>query len=385
MTESVAMRNEKNLMIIAGEVSGDLHGSSLIKELKILDPDINIYGIGGDKMVSAGMDANFHIKDMAFLGFVEVIRHIPHIRRVQKKLIEIIKEKNIKAVVLIDYPGFNLNFAKKVKKLNIKIIYYISPQVWAWGKGRIQKIKKFIDKMIVVFPFEEKLFKDENINVEFVGHPLLDILKTYQFLTKEELYKKFDLDNKKEILLLLPGSRRHEVEKIFPEMIKAAEKLSKEFKFNIVVSAAPNIDREFFKNIAEQTSYKIVSSYNYDLMKHAKFGIIKSGTSTLEAAVFELPMIIVYKTSSLTYLIGKSLLKLDNIGMANIIAGEKVAPELIQNDLSTDKIFDESEMILKNENYYTEIKNKLSKTKEKLGTEGASKRAAKSIYKLAYR
>ena len=385
MTESVAMRNEKNLMIIAGEVSGDLHGSSLIKELKILDPDINIYGIGGDKMVSAGMDANFHIKDMAFLGFVEVIRHIPHIRRVQKKLIEIIKEKNIKAVVLIDYPGFNLNFAKKVKKLNIKIIYYISPQVWAWGKGRIQKIKKFIDKMIVVFPFEEKLFKDENINVEFVGHPLLDILKTYQFLTKEELYKKFDLDNKKEILLLLPGSRRHEVEKIFPEMIKAAEKLSKEFKFNIVVSAAPNIDREFFKNIAEQTSYKIVSSYNYDLMKHAKFGIIKSGTSTLEAAVFELPMIIVYKTSSLTYLIGKSLLKLDNIGMANIIAGEKVAPELIQNDLSTDKIFDESEMILKNENYYTEIKNKLSKTKEKLGTEGASKRAAKSIYELAYR
>ncbi len=385
MTESVAMRNEKNLMIIAGEVSGDLHGSSLIKELKILDPDINIYGIGGDKMVSAGMDANFHIKDMAFLGFVEVIRHIPHIRRVQKKLIEIIKEKNIKAVVLIDYPGFNLNFAKKVKKLNIKIIYYISPQVWAWGKGRIQKIKKFVDKMIVVFPFEEKLFKDENINVEFVGHPLLDILKTYQFLTKEELYKKFDLDNKKEILLLLPGSRRHEVEKIFPEMIKAAEKLSKEFKFNIVVSAAPNIDREFFKNIAEQTSYKIVSGYNYDLMKHAKFGIIKSGTSTLEAAVFELPMIIVYKTSPLTYLIGKSLLKLDNIGMANIIAGEKVAPELIQNDLSTDKIFDESEMILKNENYYTETKNKLSKTKEKLGTEGASKRAAKSIYELAYR
>jgi len=385
MTESVAMRNEKNLMIIAGEVSGDLHGSSLIKELKILDPDINIYGIGGDKMVSAGMDANFHIKDMAFLGFVEVIRHIPHIRRVQKKLIEIIKEKNIKAVVLIDYPGFNLNFAKKVKKLNIKIIYYISPQVWAWGKGRIQKIKKFVDKMIVVFPFEEKLFKDENINVEFVGHPLLDILKTYQFLTKEELYKKFNLDNKKEILLLLPGSRRHEVEKIFPEMIKAAEKLSKEFKFNIVVSAAPNIDREFFKNIAEQTSYKIVSGYNYDLMKHAKFGIIKSGTSTLEAAVFELPMIIVYKTSPLTYLIGKSLLKLDNIGMANIIAGEKVAPELIQNDLSTDKIFDESEMILKNENYYTETKNKLSKTKEKLGTEGASKRAAKSIYELAYR
>ncbi len=379
------MRNEKNLMIIAGEVSGDLHGSSLVKELKTLDPSLKIYGIGGDKMIKAGMDANFHIKDMAFLGFVEVVRHVPLIRRVQKKLIEIIKEKNIKAVVLIDYPGFNLNFAKKIKELNIKVIYYISPQIWAWGKGRIQKIRKYVDKMIVVFPFEEKLFKDENINVEFVGHPLLDILKKYQFLTKEELYKKFDLDNQKEILLLLPGSRRHEVEKIFPEMIKAAEKLSREFKFNIVVSAAPNINDEFFKNTAGQTSYIIVRGYNYDLMKYAKFGIIKSGTSTLEAAVFKLPMIIVYKTSSLTYLIGKSLLKLDNIGMANIIAGEKVAPELIQNNLSAEKIFNESDNILKNENYYREIKNKLSKTKEKLGTEGASRRAAKFVYELACR
>jgi lipid-A-disaccharide synthase len=372
--------NEKNLMIVAGEVSGDLHGSFLIKELKKLDPKLNIFGIGGDRMISEGMNVNYHISNMAFLGFVEVIRHIPFIKKVQKELLEIIKENKIKVVVLIDYPGFNLNFAKKLKELNIKVVYYISPQIWAWGKGRIKKIKAYVDKMIVVFPFEEKIFKDENINVDFVGHPLLDVLKNYKFLSKEELYEKFNLDEEKEILLLLPGSRKHEVQTILPEMIKAAGKLSEEFNFQIIVSASPNIGVDFFSNVIDIKSFKIIRGYTYDLMKNSIFGIIKSGTSTLEAAIFELPMVIVYKTSHLTYMIGKSLIKLKKIGMANIIAGENVVPELIQNNLTESKIYSEAEKILLDKDLYAGIKNKLAGVKEKLGNEGASQKAAELIY-----
>ncbi len=369
-------------MIIAGEVSGDIHGASLICELKKLDSSLEIFGIGGDLMKNAGMKIIYHIDRMAFLGFVEVIKHIPFIKKVQNNLLEIIKEKNIKSVVLIDYPGFNLSIAKKIKRLGVKIIYYISPQVWAWGSGRINKIKNLVTKMLVVFPFEEELYEQAGVNVEFVGHPLLERIKNYNFLSKEELWNKFELDKSKEVLLILPGSRNQEVEKIFPETIAAAEKLAEEFNLQIITACSSNIDENLFNKISKQNNFKIVKGYTYDFLKYSKIGIVKSGTSTLEAALFELPMVIVYKTSYLTYLIGKNLIKVDNIGMANIIAGENVAPELIQDKADSISIYNECKKILSDEQLYQTIKNKLSKIKEKLGTEGASTRAAKVIYAI---
>ncbi len=370
--------NDK-LMIIAGEVSGDLHGASLISELKKRNKNISIYGIGGDKMKNAGMEIIYHINKMAFLGFAEVVKHIPFVKRVQSDLINIIKEKNIKDVVLIDYPGFNLNFAKKLKDLNVKVIYYISPQIWAWGAGRIKKIKKLVDKMIVLFPFEEEMYKKENINVEFVGHPLLERISEYKFLSKEKFFKKFNLDESKEILLILPGSRNNEVIKILPEVFEAAKKLSEEFSLQIIIAGSENIDDEIFKNLNLPGSYKIIKGYTYDLMRLAKIGIIKSGTSTLEAGLFELPSVIVYRTSYLSYLIGKNLIKIKDIAMANIISGERVLPELIQNDVTKDLIYSECKKILSNEGLYSSIKDKLKNIKTKLGTIGASGRAADSI------
>ncbi len=213
------------LMIITGEVSGDLIGASLIKELKKLDAGLTFFGIGGEKMCEQGMNILYHINKMAFLGFTEVVKHLPFIKKVQADLLAVAKKEEIKNVVLIDYPGFNLNIAKKLKKNGMKIIYYISPQLWAWGSGRMKKIKRLVNKMLVVFPFEEKLYKSNNIDVEFVGHPLVDRINEYQFLSKEELFSKFDLDRSKELLLLMPGSRKHEVEKLFPQIIKAARKL----------------------------------------------------------------------------------------------------------------------------------------------------------------
>jgi lipid-A-disaccharide synthase len=370
----------KNLMIIAGEISGDLHGSSLVKELKKIDRNLKIFGIGGDKMKSEGMELIYHINKLAFLGFAEVVKHLPFIKKVQKDLIKIIKEKNIKSVVLIDYPGFNLNFAKKLNELDLNVIYYISPQIWAWGAKRINKIKRFVNKMIVVFPFEEKFYRDAGIDVEFVGHPLLERINEHKFLSKKELFEKFNLDRTKEILLILPGSRFHEVERIFPESIKAAKKIAEEFGLQIITAGSPNIEEKVYNNLSMNSGNKIITGYTYDLMKYAKFGIIKSGTSTLEAALFGLPMVIVYKTGFITYSIGKNLVKVKNIGMANIIAEEKVVPELVQNEANEKNIYKESKKILFDEHLYNTIKQKLSKVKEKLGNEGASPKAASLIY-----
>jgi lipid-A-disaccharide synthase len=371
-----------NLMMIAGEISGDLHGASLIKELKMLDPEINIFGIGGDKMQNAGMQIAYHINRMAFLGFVEVVRHIPFIKKVQKQLIELVKAKNINTAVLIDYPGFNLSIAKKLKRMDVKIVYYISPQIWAWGSGRINKIKKLVNKMLVVFPFEKSLYSNHNVDVEFVGHPLLERLKEYDFLSKEKLFEKYDLDRNKEILLILPGSRDQEVKHLFPEMIKAAVKLALEFNLQVITACSSNIDENLFNRITEEKDFKVIKNDTYNLLKNSKFGIVKSGTSTLEAALFQLPMIIVYKTSLPTYWIGKGLIKVDQIGMANIICGERVVPELIQNQVREKTIYEECKKILADNKLYETIKSKFKIIKEKLGTEGASAKAALSIYKI---
>lgn len=369
-------------MIIAGEISGDMHGAALIRELKNLDREISICGIGGDKMKDAGMHLIYHLKKMAFLGFVEVLRHLPFIKKVQKDLLKVIKEKNIKDVVLIDYPGFNLNFAKKLKTLNVKIIYYISPQLWAWGMWRLKKIQKLIARMLVVFPFEEEIYKKAGIDVVFVGHPLLEKISGHSFLSRSELDSKFDLSPGKDILLILPGSRENEVKKIFPESIKAAEKIANEFDLQIVSACSPNIDEKLLYDLAGNENFKVVKDFTYDLMKHAKFGIIKSGTSTLESGIFELPMVIVYKTSMITYLIGKKLIMVNNIGMANIILGEKVVPELIQSEVNENSIYNESKKILSDIGIYNSIKEKLKNIKNKLGSAGASKRAAEAIYAL---
>jgi lipid-A-disaccharide synthase len=371
----------KNILIIAGEASGDLHGSALINELKKIDSSINVFGIGGEKMKNSGMNILYSIDKLAFLGFTEVIKHIPFIKKVQREILRLVKEKEIKNAVLIDYPGFNLSLAKKLKASGLYIFYYISPQIWAWGSGRIKKIRLLINKMIVVFPFEEELYRKNNVNAEFVGHPLLERINEYDLFSKDEFYTKFNLDLTKDILLILPGSRENEITHIFPSAIKAAAKLSNEFNLQTIVACADNIDMNVFKVPGRKTDFKIIKGFNYDLMNLAKIGIIKSGTATLEAGLFSLPMVIIYKTSQLTYLIGKKLIKLDTIGMANIITGEKIVPELIQANANVENIYSECKKILSDLKLYSSIKSRLSLLKEKLGELGASRKAAQIIYR----
>jgi lipid-A-disaccharide synthase len=366
-------------MIIAGEASGDMHGASLISEIKKIDPDVEFYGIGGDRMISAGMNAQYHIKKMAFLGFIEVIRHLPFIKKVQNNLIDKVKSENINTIVLIDYPGFNLDIAKKLKKMNRRIIYYISPQVWAWGKGRIKKIKNIVDKMIVVFPFEEKLYRENGVDAVYVGHPIVEQINNHNYLSKEELYNKLGLEKGKEILLIMPGSRKHEIKKLFLPALDAASNLARDFNLQVVVACAENIDTTLFNNLVESESYHLVSGYNYDLMKHSLIGIIKSGTSTLEAGILQLPFVVIYSTNTITYFLGKMLVKIKNIAMANIILGETVIEELIQNDVNRIKIYDACKKLLADRTNYENIKTRLGEIKNMIGSSGASKRTAELI------
>lgn len=366
-----------SLLIIAGEASGDLHGSALIKELIRFKPDINVFGIGGKNMKDAGLNAVYDIEKLAFLGFTEVIKHIPFIKKVQKDIIDKVLFLNTKTAVLIDYPGFNLSIAKKLKKLGLKIIYYISPQIWAWGKGRISKIKKLVDHMIVLFPFEKELYQKEGVKVTFSGHPLIERIKNYNFIEAEEFRKKYGI--LKDILLIMPGSRHHEIELILPECVKAARYLSDKYDLQPVIACSGNISEDIFRGKPELEDFKIIKGFTYELLKYSRLGIIKSGTSTLEAGLFCLPYVVVYKTSRLTYEIGRVLIKIKNIAIVNIILQKNVIKELIQNDVESGKISEECSKILDDVNYYNRLKNDLAALEKLLGNKNASEEAAKII------
>lgn len=369
-----------SILIIAGEASGDLHGSSLIRELKKLLPETEFFGVGGVNMQSAGLKMLYHSDNLNFMGFVEILRHLPFIKKVQRHLIDEVIKRKTKYAILIDYPGFNLSIAKKLKRLGVKIFYYISPQVWAWGQNRVKKIKELIFKMYVLFPFEEEFYKKNGVDAEFVGHPLISKIKNYEFLEKTILFEKVGLNKSKEILLILPGSRKHEVSFIFPEIFSAAEKLALKFNLQIVVACSNSIDEKFIQQTVVSENYKIVSDYTYDLMKHSKFGIIKSGTSTLESGLIGLPMIIVYKANYISYLIGMLLIKVKNIGIVNILLGKTVVPELLQSQVNDTNIFRIASELLANPNKIDSMKQELSKLSQILGEKNSSEITAKKIF-----
>lgn len=362
------------LIIIAGEVSGDIHGGKLVAELKKQNPEIELSGIGGDQMIQYGFNAIYHIKQMAFLGIGEIIKHLPFIRKVFNTLIENVKKEKPNAVVLIDYPGFNLRFAKAMHKLGIPVIYYISPQLWAWGKRRVKKIKKYVDKMLVVFPFEVEFYKKHRIQAEYVGHPLVD-----EHLDK--VYPK-KINRSEEIILgLLPGSRKHEIEQLLPDMLKTAKILYDENQISkVLIAKVDNISDEIYnENISDGYPFvELFPGRTSEFYNKLDAALVKSGTSTLETAYFQVPFIIVYRVSTLTWFLGNLLVKLDSIGLANIVAGKKVADELLQNDFTPQKAARLiSDLLQPDKN--KEKRNELKIIIEKLGEQGASKRVAEKI------
>ncbi len=368
-------------MIIAGEASGDLHGSGVVRELKNIDPGIDVYGVGGDRMKREGMTLIYHIRELGFMGFIEVLKHLPLVKAMERTLEQIIKLKKPDVLVLIDYPGFNLRFAAVAKKYNVRIVYYISPQVWAWNKGRVRKMRGLVDKMLVIFPFEVDFYRHEGIDAEFVGHPLMEVLESR--LDKPSFCKRYGLDEQKGIIAMFPGSRLQEVENIFPSMLRAAKGVATALGSEMAVGVAPTLDEKYFKTFFRVDGVHMVKGATYELMQHAQFAFVTSGTATLETACFATPMFVVYRTSWLTYFIGRMLVRVKNIGLVNIVAGTRIVPEFIQYQATAKNLMRSALELLSDSEKLAKMRLDLSKVRGMLGGQGASRTVAQRIVQMA--
>ncbi|MCX7816208.1 MAG: lipid-A-disaccharide synthase [Syntrophales bacterium] len=375
------MKREKHVLIVAGEASGDLHGSLLVKALKKYG-DLKFSGIGGDYMQGEGVDLIAHVSHLAVVGFTEVFSSLSYILKVRRKIIKFLKEKKPSLVILIDYPEFNIHLAKVAKSLNTKVFYYISPQVWAWRTYRIKKIKKYVDKIAVIFPFEEEFYARYGVTATFVGHPLLDIVRTQS--DPKEIIKRLGLEESRKTVALLPGSRESEIKRILPVMMEAARIMeSKTNSLQFLLPPASTLSLNIFEEMLKNPGVKIeVIKNTYDVLGVSDVAIVASGTATLETALMEKPMVIVYKVSPLTYLVGRMLVRVDHIGIVNIIAGRTVVPELVQKRATAENIAKETMKILMDEGYRESMIKELSKIKEKLGKPGASERAAALVREI---
>ncbi len=381
----------KKIVIVAGEVSGDLHAAGLLKELKRINQPIQFFGMGGEKMKEAGTELYFHIKDLSFMGFFEVLKNIGFVKVVLKKMTELLDQTKPDLAILVDYPGFNLKFAQRIKKRKIPILYYISPQIWAWGGKRIEKIKKLVDKMLVVFPFEEKIYQDALVDVEFIGHPLLDIVKSKT--EREEFRQRLGVGKNELLLGLFPGSREQEVSKILPIMLEVCDNLVQKIRSTRVISSknikigislAPTIGKDYLGKFLADTkhTFELVEHLNYDLMEHSDFLLAKSGTSTLEAAILGTPFVVIYKTGFLSWLLAKSLLKIPYICLVNIVAGKKIVEEFIQYGAKPEIIASSVYDFLTDKDKYEETKKSLLGIKNRLGQKGAYQKGAKIVSEI---
>jgi lipid-A-disaccharide synthase len=379
--------------IISGEASGDLHGSNLIRELKKKDAAADIRCWGGDKMQAAGAALVKHYKELAFMGFLEVLKNLRTILRNIKFCKEDILQYRPTTLILIDYPGFNLRIAKWAKAQGIKVIYYISPQVWAWKENRVKLIKECVDKMLVILPFEKDFYKKWNYEVEYVGHPLVEVVDRFSSLVERDglpaIHNSLNDPNKKRettnekretnIIALLPGSRQQEILKKLPIMLEVAKHFP---DHQFVVAKAPGLDERFYTGLL--APYKNVSSVinkTYELLVQSKAALVTSGTATLETALFAVPEVICYKGSAFSYQIAKRLIKIKFIGLVNLIMDKEVVKELIQDQLTVENLKKELSLLLTDETKKQQLKKDYAALKDLLSKGGhASANAAESIY-----
>lgn len=392
----------KNVLIISGEPSGDLHGSSLIEGLKRLVPGIRLKGMGGERMLAAGLDG-FDSTPIAVVGIIEVIEKFPLIRKAYNSLKGLLASEDFDCVILIDYPDFNLRFASEAKKRGVPVIYYISPQVWAWRSGRIKLIARLVDKMIVVFPFEEPLYRGLGVDCEYVGHPLVD--RTDIAFTSKEARSVLGVPAEMTTVALLAGSRSAEVKRLLRPMVEAvgivAARLARPLK--VLIPAAPGIEDSLIQGILGESAIdnpidgetdetnaggnagidiSIIRGRTYEALRAADAALTASGTATLETALIGTPMVIAYKVSLFSYLVARLMIRLDSIGLPNIVSAREVVPELIQFKATARAMAEELYSILTDTRRRTKIVEDLAKISDILGGPGASERAAEAVAKF---
>jgi lipid-A-disaccharide synthase len=372
----------RRIMVIAGEASGDLHGSGVVRELKRLLPDVEVFGMGGEMLRKEGMEIIVDMRTMAFMGFVEVARNLVTILKTEKLLKRVVAERKPEAVLLIDYPGFNLRFARLARRAGAIVHYYISPQVWAWHRSRVKTIAGVVDRMHVIFPFEKDIYAKAGVPVLFVGHPLVE---RFGLLPSREQWKREQgFDTGKPLLGLFPGSRVQEVERIFPAMVEAARMLLEKHTLEVAIGLAPNLDADLLrKQLGRHPGMRIVEHGTHALMQAADAALVTSGTATLEIGWYGTPFVVVYRTSPVTYAIGRLLVDVPNIGLANIVAGRTVVPELVQGECTAENMVREVEPLLFDAAVQTRVRAELGVIRQRLGGTGASRIVAESI--LTYR
>ena len=366
--------------IIAGEASGDLHGSNLMKALLAKDPSADIHFWGGDLMQNAGGTLVKHYKEMAFMGFLEVLMNLGTIAKAIKFCKVDIQKFQPDVIIFIDYSGFNLRIAKWAKEQGFKTNYYISPQIWASREGRIKDIKRDIDAMHVILPFEKDFYENKhNYPVNFVGHPLIDAIEDRNPVDEQQFLKDNNLDLEKPIIALLPGSRKQEVQKMLTLMLSVVKDFS---EYQFVIAGAPSLDLDFYQPFLKNPNVNFIANKTYDLLSISHAALVTSGTATLETAIFKVPQVVCYKANWLSYQIAKRIITLEYISLVNLIMKKEVVKELIQNDLTTKNLRTELNKILEGPSRETQIQayNELEK---KLGGRGASVKAAELIVQNA--
>lgn len=361
--------------IIAGEASGDLHGSNLMKELYKQDPDANIRFWGGDLMEQAGGKLIKHYRDLAFMGFAEVVQNLKTILNNIKFCKEDILAFQPDVIIFIDYPGFNMRIAKWAKERGIKTHYYISPQIWAWKENRIKAIKRDVDKMYIILPFEKDFYEQKhNYHVEFVGHPLIDAIQNRKVTDVEKFKTEHELDERP-VIALLPGSRKQEISKMLTEMLSVVDDFP---DYQFVIAGAPSQEFEFYKQFLNNERVHFVSNKTYDLLSIAHAALVTSGTATLETALFKVPEVVCYKGGWISYQIAKRIITLKYISLVNLIMDREVVKELIQNDCNKKNIKKELQKILDSTHREKLLKD-YDLLEEKLGGAGASRKTAALI------
>lgn len=370
------------LLLSCGEPSGDLYGAELVRELRAREPGLEVFGLGGDRLAAQGAELLAHVNDLAVVGLLEVVAHLRSLRRIFDRVLAEVERRRPDAAVLVDYPDFNLRLARQLRRAGVKVVYYVSPQVWAWRRGRLGSIRKTVDRMLVIFPFEEALYREARVPVTFVGHPLVDLVRPPR--DPKAFLRDIGLDPKRPVVALLPGSRAKEIGHNLPPLAGAVEILSaRRPDLQFPLALAPGLDPSVLARAVDSLPVRIVANQTHGILGSCTVAVVASGTATVEAALLEAPMVVVYRLAPLTYLLGRRLVKVPHFAMANLIAERRLVPEVIQRELTPERVAAEVEALLDDQRRRESMREGLAEVRRRLGGSGASARAAEAVLEVA--